>query len=165
MSVPLNEWTGLLVEGVCSVAVFVKLTHWFGLLLSFSSGKLRGGTVVENKGNFESGQNKIKTCSHILKDRECNSLFVTMDTSCNLYFKRDNILQLHTSNSFVDYQLPCPPVMRRHSGLGVVVGWLLNVPPTCQCISGTDLLRQFYVLPHSDSNCRSNFPSHPVTVY
>ena len=30
----------------------------------------------------------------------------------------------------------------------VVVGWLLNVPATCKCISGTDLLRQFYVLPH-----------------
>ena len=42
-----------------------------------------------------------------------------------------------------------------------VVDWLLNVPATCQCISGTDLLRQFYVLP----SCRSNFPSHPVTVY
>ena len=28
------------------------------------------------------------------------------------------------------------------------VGWLLNVPATCQCISGTDLLRQVYVLPH-----------------
>ena len=30
----------------------------------------------------------------------------------------------------------------------VFVGWLLNVPATCECISGTDLLRQFYVLPH-----------------
>ena len=29
----------------------------------------------------------------------------------------------------------------------VVVGWLLNVPATCECISGTDLHRQFYVLP------------------
>ena len=29
-----------------------------------------------------------------------------------------------------------------------LVGWLLNVPATCQCISGTDLHRQFYVLPH-----------------
>ena len=27
-----------------------------------------------------------------------------------------------------------------------VVCWLLNVPATCQCFSGTDLLRQFYVL-------------------
>ena len=45
------------------------------------------------------------------------------------------------------------------------VCWLLNVPATCECISGTDLLRQFYVLPHSDRSCRSNFPSHPVTVY
>ena len=42
------------------------------------------------------------------------------------------------------------------------VCWLLNVPATCECISGTDLLRQFYVLPHC---CRSNFPSHPVSVY
>ena len=33
-------------------------------------------------------------------------------------------------------------------GLTVVVCWLLNVPATCKCISGTDLLRQFYVLPH-----------------
>ena len=30
----------------------------------------------------------------------------------------------------------------------VVLGWLLNVPATCECISGTDLLRQFDVLPH-----------------
>ena len=43
--------------------------------------------------------------------------------------------------------------------------WLLNVPATCECISGTDLLRQFYVLPHWDRSCRSNFPSYPVTVY
>ena len=28
------------------------------------------------------------------------------------------------------------------------LSWLLNVTATCQCISGTDLLRQFYVLPH-----------------
>ena len=45
------------------------------------------------------------------------------------------------------------------------VCWLLNIPATCKCISGTDLLRQFYVLPHWDRSCRSNFPSHPVTVY
>ena len=30
----------------------------------------------------------------------------------------------------------------------LLVGWLLNVPATCECISGMDLLRQFYVLPH-----------------
>ena len=33
------------------------------------------------------------------------------------------------------------------TGEVVVVGWLLNVPATCVCISGTDLLRRFYVLP------------------
>ena len=42
---------------------------------------------------------------------------------------------------------------------------LLNVPATCECISGTDLLRQFYVLPHWDRSYRPNFPSHLVTVY
>ena len=43
--------------------------------------------------------------------------------------------------------------------------WLLNVPATGECISGTDLLRQFCVLPHWDRSCRSNVLPHPVTVY
>ena len=30
----------------------------------------------------------------------------------------------------------------------MTVCWLLNVPVPCECISGTDLLRQLYVLPH-----------------
>ena len=34
-----------------------------------------------------------------------------------------------------------------------------------QCISGTDLLRQEYSLPHWDRSCRSNFLSRPVTAY
>ena len=29
----------------------------------------------------------------------------------------------------------------------VAVGWLLNVPATCECISRMGLLRQLYVLP------------------
>ena len=48
---------------------------------------------------------------------------------------------------------------------GWLLACLLNIPATCECISGTDLLRQFYVLPHWDRSSRSNFPSHPVTVY
>ena len=28
-----------------------------------------------------------------------------------------------------------------------LVGWLLHVPATCTCISGTGLLGQFYVMP------------------
>ena len=47
----------------------------------------------------------------------------------------------------------------------IFVCWLLNVQATCECISGTGLLRHLYVLPHWDRSCRSNFPSHPVTVY
>ena len=34
------------------------------------------------------------------------------------------------------------------SPLSWLVCWLLNVQATCECISGTDLRRQFYVLPH-----------------
>ena len=50
------------------------------------------------------------------------------------------------------------------TGMFCFVCWLLIVPATCECISGTDLHRQFYVLPHWDRSCRSNFPSHPVPV-
>ena len=34
-----------------------------------------------------------------------------------------------------------------HVGLFVVC-WLLNIPATCKCISGTELLRQLYLLPY-----------------
>ena len=49
-----------------------------------------------------------------------------------------------------------PKVMRNRlrSGQSLFVGWLLNVPATCECISGTDLLRQFYVLQHRVRSCR-----------
>ena len=45
------------------------------------------------------------------------------------------------------------------------VCWLLNAPATCECTSGTDLLWQFYLLPHWDRSCSPNCPSHQVTVY
>ena len=37
---------------------------------------------------------------------------------------------------------------KKWSKVCLSVGCLLNVPATCECISGMDLLRQFYVLPH-----------------
>ena len=43
-------------------------------------------------------------------------------------------------------EIRCDSLRDRYKGK--FVGCLLNVPATCQCISGTDLLRQFYVLPH-----------------
>ena len=45
------------------------------------------------------------------------------------------------------------------------VCWLLIVPATCECISGTDLHRQFYVLPHWDRKLQiklSISPSHSI---
>ena len=32
--------------------------------------------------------------------------------------------------------------------VGCLLACLLNIPATCLCISGTDLLTQLYVLPH-----------------
>ena len=49
--------------------------------------------------------------------------------------------------------------------LFVLLCWLLNVPLTSLCTSGTDLLRQLYMLPHWDRSCTSNFLSYPVMVY
>ena len=40
---------------------------------------------------------------------------------------------------------------------------LLNVPATCQCISGIDLLGQSYMLPHGDGSCRSKYLPHTDT--
>ena len=37
---------------------------------------------------------------------------------------------------------------KERKSLFLFVGRLFNVPATCMWISGTDLLRQFYVLPH-----------------
>ena len=42
---------------------------------------------------------------------------------------------------------------------------LLLVGCNMLVISGTDLLRQLYVLSHCDRSCRFNFLSHPLTVY
>ena len=37
---------------------------------------------------------------------------------------------------------------RKRERVCVGACWLLNIQATCECITGTDLLRQLYVLPH-----------------
>ena len=62
-------------------------------MLLFTEGSdVKGRHGGGNKDNFESGQNKSKVCSDILQHRDCNPLFVTMNTNGKLYFKTDNIL-------------------------------------------------------------------------
>ena len=41
----------------------------------------------------------------------------------------------------------------------------INVPATRWCISGMELPRQLYVLPHRERSCRSNMLPHSVTTY
>ena len=79
----------------------------------------------------------------------------------------DERLSGWTTNPLSDSQHlpPLLPSAPKQTTERLFVYWLLNFPATCLCISGTDLLRQFYVLPHWDRSCRSNCPSHPVTVY
>ena len=48
---------------------------------------IKGRHSSGNKVNSDSGQSKSKVCSYILKHRECNPLFVTLDNSCKLYFR------------------------------------------------------------------------------
>ena len=64
--------------------------------------------------------NKRKPCSYIMERRECSHLVVTMDTRCKVYLKRDNTLQLRSSNSHVDCQLPCSTLKRKRL-VGLVV--------------------------------------------
>ena len=51
---------------------------------------LRGDTVEELKVTLKAFKSKV--CDYILKDRECDALFITIDTNRKLYFKRDNNL-------------------------------------------------------------------------
>ena len=71
-----------------------------------------------------------------------------MHTSCKLYFKRDTVLQLRTSNSLVDCHLPCPPLTERrmegefvsqhhHHGGPSVSRMTLSVPLICGYGSGS----------------------------
>ena len=86
-------------------------------------------------------------------------IFVTLNGHSNQYQTLQFSVVRHTKFERMSKSVS---VSQQHWS---VVCWLLNVTETCECVSGTDLLRQFYVLPHWDRNCRQNFPSHPVTVY
>ena len=75
----------------------------------------------------------------------------------SFYLTWNNVLTMRTQNNHLSIFFL--------TSLLWFVCWLLNVPAICKCISGIDLLRQFYMLLNWDRSCRSNFPSHPVTVY
>ena len=61
--------------------------------------------------------------------------------------------------------LPTPVTLENKNDMTSDGLFVVKVPAKCECVSGMDLLRQFYMLPHWDRSCRPNFPSHPVTVY
>ena len=67
--------------------------------------------------------------------------------ACNRWKKKK---ERRKSCLFVGCLLNVPATCECISGTetSLFVGWLLNVPATYECISGTDLHRQFYVLSH-----------------
>ena len=91
--------------------------------------------------------------THGLQVRVLCSLYQAVETLHAAQVTRVLCLSLSTITQLV-----------KHENIKIVA-CLLNVLATCKCISGSDQLRQFYVLPHWDISCRSNFPSHPATVY
>ena len=70
-------------------------------------------------------------CSSVYYMHSCNHIYINLHFICIIYVCLLLVSSLYLCQS-----------------TAVVVGWMLNVPTTCECISGTDLLRQFYVLPH-----------------
>ena len=109
-------------------------------------------------------QKKKKNTVDTEKGTECIVRQCKSNGSLFLYFEATRRSEWPCDNTFTHRavgKVTRPSVRVRT----VVVCWLLNVPATWECTSGTDLLRQVFVLPHWDRNCRSNFPSHPVTVY
>ena len=86
------------------------------------------------------------------------------------YCKQRMKTKLSLSSECVETKLckPCTSFTSHpHSSCGIVWHRTLrvNISATCKCISGTDLLRQLYVMPHWGRSCRSNFLPHPVRVY
>ena len=73
-------------------SVFVAGIHPSSLITGYLKAVIKGRHGSGIKGNIESDQNKSKVCSFLLKDKEFNPVFITIDTGCKLYFKRDNIL-------------------------------------------------------------------------
>ena len=83
-------------------------------------------------------------------DPQFPAIFRIFTLACNLPQTLHMITCVNTHHETADWKDVTPKTVYTHRDYNVClfVGWLLNVPATCECISGTDLLRQFYVLPH-----------------
>ena len=67
-----------------------------------------------------------------------NSLSVAPEVCCTKTYHGCSLAAYHASNTLLNLKDRSTDV----------VCWLLNVSATCECISWTDLLKQFYMLPH-----------------
>ena len=95
----------------------------------------------------------------------------TMDTKGRHYGYKREILWIQKGDTLWIQKGDTMDTKGRHYGYkrdtmdtkGRHYGHLHNIPATCKCISGTDLLN--FTCCHTDRSCRPNCPSHPVTVY
>ena len=88
------------------------------------------------------------------RERERERTCVVMYLPCIRFFNftNKNGATQNTLSYYQSYQAALPLSLSAAKictfAVCLFVCWLLNVPATCECISGTDLLRQFDVLPH-----------------
>ena len=78
--------------------------------------------------------------SYVQKRRNISGAHHVQHVVCPMVRTDGSSITVDTAKLTVDFSSVLPA--------GLFVSWLLNVPATCECISGTDLLRQCYVLPH-----------------
>ena len=91
------------------------------------------------------------SCSLFDKAREEEPLLSLTDldyivATCVDMMKAEQLLGIDSRVSITAVHMRQP--LDQDVERGEFVCWLVNVSATCRCISGTDLLRQLYVLPH-----------------
>ena len=109
---------------------------------------LKGRQGSGNNGNFESGQNKSKVCSCKLKDRECNPLFVTMDTSCTLLFPKGTICCSYVpETAYWTSKVPCPSLKEKRVNVKSVLTRVSSRCDFSSLVSQGTVQRATYVDP------------------
>ena len=107
------------------------------------------------------GQSWINSCRHSSAiNSQWQSKNMEMVHSCQIPFGS-------TFTSVFIYRHPPvskPFVFTQWSSWISVVCWLLHVPTTFKCISGMDLLRILYMLPHWGRSRGSDLPPHSLFV-
>ena len=98
----------------------------------------------------------VPSCLHITRPL-FHRVNIQVDVCFTTSISRSLYIRAQFCSTMPIFHLICIHTQSPSCMYTLFVFWLLNVPATCECISGTDLLRQFNVLQHWDRSCRSIF--------